>query len=129
MSVHPCLCALTMFPRPCDSLGSEWLRVCESVSPASGCVFGCESAGPYIPPSLPCFCRSLCVSLCLSLCAGARSLYVFHPPYCVWDPFLFMCLRVTFVCLCVPPSFRMILCARVSHSFFRVCVFVSPCIS
>lgn len=32
------------------------------------------------------------------------------------------CLGVTFVCLCVPPSFRTILCARESPSCVSLCL-------
>lgn len=130
MSMHPCLCAHTQFFRVPATVWAPSGSECVNLCPLHPCV--CLDVNLLGLTYLHLFRVFVGLCVCPCVCHSMRvprSLYVFHPPYCVWDPFLFVCLRVTFVCLCVPPSFRMILCARVSHSFFRVCVFVSPCIS
>ena len=57
-----------------ETFWAECVNLCLIPLNPCVCVGGCKSAGPSIPPYLPCFCRSLYVSLCLSLYTGAEVL-------------------------------------------------------
>lgn len=76
-----------------------------------------------MPLYLLCICRSLCVSLCPCRCMWVpTSLCVSQPLYCVWDTFLFMCLRVIFVSECIFGFLNDSVRLLVSQSFLGFCV-------